>query len=228
MRVGVLNFTCSDPGELIECAKLIDRGGIIIFPTDTVYGIGCDPSNESAVRKLYNLKNRPLTKTLPLLTFSQIMVSEVAQVSVPARKLMDLFWPGQLTIILKPNEVCKNLGFSKYVFDGLTQSIALRVPGNECIKKVIEATKTKFLVGTSANLSRYPSSNKFNQLDSELVSRCDAVIHDERLKLKEQSSTTKTGGESTIIDLTDEQNPRIIRQGIVPKDKIIEVLKIAS
>jgi L-threonylcarbamoyladenylate synthase len=124
--------------------------------------------------------------------------------------------------------VCKNLGFSKYVFDGLTQSIALRVPGNECIKKVIEATKTKFLVGTSANLSRYPSSNKFNQLDSELVSRCDAVIHDERLKLKEQSSTTKTGGESTIIDLTDEQNPRIIRQGIVPKDKIIEVLKIAS
>jgi tRNA A37 threonylcarbamoyladenosine synthetase subunit TsaC/SUA5/YrdC len=54
------------------------------------------------------------------------------------------------------------------------------------------------------------------------------VIHDERLKLKEQSSTTKTGGESTIIDLTDEQNPRIIRQGIVPKDKIIEVLKIAS
>lgn len=225
--MGVADFTCSNPHELIECAKLIDKGGIIIFPTDTVYGIGCDPSNESAVRKLYKLKNRPLTKTLPILTFSQSMVSEVAQISTSAQKLMNLFWPGQLTIILNSQKEKKNIRLSRYVFDNLNQSIALRVPGNECIKKVIEATKTKFLVGTSANFSSYPSSNNFSKLDSELVSMCDAVIHDKKLEFEERSPSTNTGAESTIIDLTNEHSPRIIRQGAVPKDKIIEALKIA-
>lgn len=226
--VVVVDYTCSNSRELIECAKLIDRGGIIIFPTDTVYGIGCDPSNESALRKLYKLKNRPLNKTLPLLTFSQSMVSEVAQISSSAQKLMDLFWPGQLTIILNSQKDKKNVRLSSYVFDRLTYSIALRVPGNECIRRVIEATKTKFLVGTSANFSSYPSSNKFSQLDSDLVSMCDAVIHDKSLELEERSISPRGGGESTIIDVTNEQDLRIIRQGAVPKDKIIEALKIAS
>lgn len=265
--MGAADFTCSNPRDVIECADLVDKGGIIIFPTDTVYGIGCDPSNESSIIKLYKLKNRPLTKTLPLLTFSQSMVTEVAQISETARKLMDLFWPGQLTIILNSLDN-RNIKFSKYVFDEINQSIALRIPGNECIQKLIEATKTKFLVGTSANISSYPSSNKFSQLDPNLVSKCDAVIHNHRIVESEEhfhstkldrkdmttqrktttaasniapsdvlsSISTKDGfqinnemnGESTIIDLTNEENPRIVRQGVVPKNKIIEALKIAS
>lgn len=264
--MGAADFTCSNPRDVIECADLVDRGGIVIFPTDTVYGIGCDPSNESSIIKLYKLKNRPLTKTLPLLTFSQSMISEVAQISEPARKLMDSFWPGQLTIILNSLDN-RNIKLSKYVFDEINQSIALRIPGNECIQKLIEATKTKFLVGTSANISSYPSSNKFSQLDPNLVSKCDAVMHNHRIMGSEEHfhstnvgrkdmTTKKTttaasniassdvlssistkdvfqienerNGESTIIDLTNEQNPRIVRQGVVPKNKIIEALKIAS
>ncbi len=259
---GIVYFDCSNHDEVIKCANLIDKGGIVIFPTDTVYGIGCDPVNESAITKLYDLKNRPITKTLPLLTFSQSMISEVAQVSTPAQKLMDLFWPGQLTIILNSQNK-RNIKFSRYLFDEVNQSVALRIPGNECIRTLIEATKTKFLVGTSANISSYPSSDKFSQLNSNLVLKCDAVIHNHLMggseeyihstRVDSMDKTTKTtaanidtthllssiptegalqinekSSESTIIDLTNEQNPRIVRQGAVPKDKIIEALKIVS
>lgn len=288
------SFDCSDPNDLLECAKLIDEGGIVIFPTDTVYGIGCDPTNELAVIRLFELKNRPINKTLPLLTFSQNMVSKVAQISQPAKILMDKFWPGQLTLVLN-SKTNKNIRLCKYVFDASNnRSIALRVPGNQCIREIIRATKTKFLIGTSANISQQPSSKNFSELDMKLVSKCDAIVYNrnrqpagtendltiskngrETKEIQQAANTTKLtttnasktttpkntpitdtnqllpakinqsrsvvrlspttkdsqtltiSSESTIIDLTNENKPQIIREGAVPKNKIIEALKPA-
>ena len=120
----VAHLDCSSANDVMECAKLIDKGGIVIFPTDTVYGIGCDPTNEPAVINLFTLKKRPLNKTLPLLTFSQTIVSEIAQISQSAKRLMDKFWPGQLTLVLnyKTNQ---NIKLSKYVLDNANQSVAV-------------------------------------------------------------------------------------------------------
>lgn len=290
----VASFDCSDPNDLLECAKLIDEGGIVIFPTDTVYGIGCDPTNELAVIRLFELKNRPINKTLPLLTFSQNMVSKVAQISQPAKILMDKFWPGQLTLVLN-SKTNKNIRLCKYVFNASNnRSIALRVPGNQCIREIIRATKTKFLIGTSANISQQPSSKNFSELDMKLVSKCDAIVYNrnrqpagtendltiskngrETKEIQQAANTTKLtttnasnttipkntpitdtnqllpakinqsrsvvrlspttkdsqtltiSSESTIIDLTNENKAQIIREGAVPKNKIIEALKPA-
>ncbi|VFJ12865.1 Threonylcarbamoyl-AMP synthase (modular protein) [Candidatus Nitrosocosmicus franklandus] len=299
----VITLDCSCTNELSKCAKIIDEGGIVIFPTDTVYGIGCDPTNELAVLKLFKLKNRPMNKTLPLLTFSQSMVTKVAQISKPAKILMDKFWPGQLTLVLNShtdNIGSGNVRFSKYVVDSVNQSIALRVPGSQCTRDIIGATKTKFLVGTSANISKEPSPENLGELDMRLVSKCDALVYDKtrlgtppgyfvsicegRLPQEIQATTAGKGlaegtslnypnqrlfsvdarltrsnsllgevststtsaapatpssivaaresqaikisrMESTIVDLTHDNQPKIIREGSVPKDKIIEVLK---
>lgn len=282
---------------------MIDEGGIVIFPTDTVYGIGCDPTNELAVSRLFELKNRPMNKTLPLLTFSQSMVPKVAQISKHAKILMEIFWPGRLTLVLKSradNNGSGNVRFSKYVVDPVNHSIALRVPGNQCARVIIGATKTKFLVGTSANISKEPSPKNLGELDMRLVSKCDALVYDKtrlaeppeylisicegRLPQEIQATAAGRGSaertslnypnqrlfsvdaqltrsnsvlgevsasstppapatqtsivaaresqaakirkrESTIIDLTHDNQPKIIREGSVPKDKIIEVLK---
>ena len=275
----VVKFDCSNPDDIIRCASLIDKGGIVIFPTDTVYGIGCDPTNELAVLKLYKLKNRSINKTLPLLTFSQTMVSKIAQISTSSKILMDMFWPGQLTLVLNSKKE-KNITLCKYVYDGTNQSIALRVPDNQCIQEIIRATKSKFLIGTSANISQHPSSKSFSELDIRLVSKCDALVYNnarptgtentttlkEGITKKMSANATKvtttttssptatkdiiqpsslqtppqlysntrgshmlkmTTSESTIIDLTNEDKPRLVREGAVPKDKIIEALKIA-
>jgi L-threonylcarbamoyladenylate synthase len=277
----VVKFDCSNPDDIIGCANLIDKGGVVIFPTDTVYGIGCDPTNEQAVLKLYNLKNRSINKTLPLLTFSQTMVSEIAQISTSSKILMDMFWPGQLTLVLNSKKN-KNIRLCKYVYDDANQSIALRVPGNQCIRDIIRITKSKLLVGTSANISQHPSSKSFGELDMGLVSKCDGLVYNNtRLAGIENTATPKEGktkemfataskvtttsvteikdiilptsspaslqtptqlylntrgsrmlkvttSESTIIDLTNEHAPRVVREGAVPKDKIIEVLKNTS
>ena len=247
----VSTFYCNDPNDLSNCAKLIDKGGVIIFPTDTVFGIGCDPTNEVSVLKLYHIKNRSLTKILPLLTFSKTMVTKVAQINSAAQILMDLFWPGQLTIIMKAKE--DNIGLSKYVTDDLNRSIALRIPNNDCLQELIKATRCKFLVGTSANLSQQPSSNKLIKINAELISKCDAIFMDNVQKELEQvDKKTKTKSiplgkametsdtsdadihknnlktESTIVDITNELKPCIIREGAVPKDKIIDALKVTS
>jgi len=192
---------------------------------------------------------------------------------------MDMFWPGQLTLVLNSKKE-KNITLCKYVYDDANQSIALRVPDNQCIQEIIRTTNSKFLVGTSANISQHPSSKSFSELDIELVSKCDALVYNnarptgtentatlkEGITKKIPANATKvttttassrtatkdiilplslqtgpqlypntresqiskmTTSESTIIDLTNEDKPRIVREGAVPKDKIIEALKIA-
>ena len=104
--------------------QTIKQGGIVIFPTDTVYGIGCDPYNKNSVSLLYIIKNREKTKPVPVLVYSKKELEKIAEFNPLATKIAEKFWPGPITMILdvKDADIQKSLGLGK--------KIAVRVPDN--------------------------------------------------------------------------------------------------
>lgn len=207
----VLYFSCNNNEDIKKCADLVDAGAIIIYPTDTVYGIGCDPFNDESVLRVFKTKNRPLEKQLPILASSIETLAHLVNITKEANILINYFWPGQLTLILKLNN--KSL-ISKYAFD---YTVAVRIPNNLCITNLIQLTKNKLLIGTSANLSNHPPFSSLEDLKTSNLKGYDAVIDGGKL-----NSSLYT---STIVDLMDTNGPKIIREGIVSKDRIFAVLK---
>ncbi|HEY0579614.1 MAG TPA: L-threonylcarbamoyladenylate synthase [Candidatus Nitrosocosmicus sp.] len=222
-----------------KCASLIDGGSIIIFPTDTVYGIGCDPLNDDSVLKLFKIKNRPLDKHLPILTDDILRLSHLVEVTEKAKILINRFWPGPLTLILK---LKKNSSLtSRYAFDN---TIAIRIPDNKCTTNLIQLTKNKLLVGTSANLSKHSPLTNLKDLNTCNLQGYDAVIEggkggeagkeqivdygeaEDGSPSGEQTSLTAHNSSyiSTIVDLVENNNLKIIREGIISKEKIFETL----
>lgn len=167
----VLFFTCTNRDDLKRCALLVDNGSIIVFPTDTVYGIGCDPFNESSVLNLYKIKNRPLEKHLPVLTNNVSNLSNLVEISDKAEKLMKNFWPGPLTLILKVKDDC--FIPHRYAFN---KTIAIRIPNNKCTLNLIELTKNKLLVGTSANLSKQSPFSSIREIKRTGLQGYDAIV----------------------------------------------------
>src|SRR4051812_28570606 len=109
-------FKCSKNDDLRKCASQIDKGSIIVFPTDTVYAIGCDPLNNDSVLKLFQIKNRPLDKYLPILTSSVSNLLDFVEITKDAEKLIKHFWPGPLTLVLKIKEY-SSLNSNRYAFN---------------------------------------------------------------------------------------------------------------
>jgi L-threonylcarbamoyladenylate synthase len=235
----VFYFSCYKSEDLKKCASLIDGGSIIIFPTDTVYGIGCDPLNDDSVLKLFKIKNRPLDKHLPILTDDISHLSHLVEVTEKAKILINRFWPGPLTLILK---LKKNGSLtSRYAFD---DTIAIRIPDNKCTINLIHLTENKLLVGTSANLSNHSPLTNLKDLNSCNLQGYDAVIEGgkegeagkEQIVDNKEAEDGSVSGEqtsltannssyiSTIVDLVENNNLKIIREGIISKEKIFETL----
>ena len=107
----MLKLDCKNKDHLIKCKEIIINGGTIVYPTDTIYGLGCDPYNKKAVEKVFKIKKRLMDKPLPILTFDIRSVEKIISLGVIGRKLADYFWPGPLTIIgnLKDNKIPKIL-----------------------------------------------------------------------------------------------------------------------
>lgn len=210
----VCTFECKNIYELQECVKIIDSGGIVIYPTDTVFGIGCDPTIDNSVLRLYAIKNRPMEKSLPILACDVEEVSRIAIISPQARALIEYYWPGPLTIVLRLKE---NSGISEHVFKSNANSIALRIPNNQCILDLLGMTRNRMIVGTSANLSKRPSTTNFEDIDKELLLKCDAIIHN--------NSFNNLLGESTIVDLSTDGPPKILREGSISKKKILSTME---
>lgn len=185
--------------------KAIQNGNIIIFPTDTVYGIGCDPFNSDAIEKIYQIKKRQSNKFLPVLGYSKKILSEIVDFSEKHEKIVSKFWPGPLTIItkVKDEKIKKSLK--------LDNKIAVRVPKNDCALEILK--KCKFLVGTSANIS---GQNSF--VDPQ---KCSEQFND--VSIFVDGGKIISSGESTIIEL-DGNEIRIIREGEISKEEILKVL----
>lgn len=183
---------------------ILKGGGIVAFPTDTVYGLGASPLNEQAIEKIYRVKKRPRNQPLPLLLADETDLTEVARV-VPeiALRLAEHFLPGGLTLVL---------GKSPWVPSAITaggDTIAVRIPNHYIPIALIRGLGAP-LVGTSANISEGPSAITANEARQQLGTEVDLIIDGGRCP---------GGIESTVIDLSGEV-PTIIREGAVSWEEI--------
>lgn len=183
--------------------EVLRAGGIIVFPTDTVYGLGVDAFNPSAVRRVYEVKRRVADLPLPLLLGDVCQVDALAE-AVPgfARFMAERFWPGGLTIVLP-----KSALLPSHLGRGAT--VAVRVPRHAVALDLI-ARLGRPLVGTSANISGQPSVLTAGEARQQLGSEVDLII---------DGGKCPGGVESTIIDATGEV-PVVVRRGIITERAI--------
>ncbi len=188
-----MKVKCDQEG-VEKALKVFNNGGIIVYPTDTVYGIGCNPYNKEAVKKIYAIKSRDDSKLLPVLVYSVEIVKRIAFLDENTEKIIERFWPGPLTIILKL--IDENLKKSLCLND----KIAIRVPNHKCTLEILR--RCNFLVGTSANISGHSS---FTNPDE-----CLRNIEDYDIFIDGGIITSEA--ESTIIEIENEKI-KIIREG---------------
>ena len=190
-----MKMDCNEKG-IEKTWQVIKKGGIAIFPTDTVYGIGCNPYNINAVKKIYEIKSREKIKSLPVLAYSLDIVKEITCIDPFTEKIIKKYWPGPLTLILKltDEKLKKSLKLDK--------KIAVRIPDSKCTLKLLE--KSGLLVGTSANISGNPPFT--NPIE------CLKNIKNYDIFLNGGIITSK--GESTIIEIENEKI-KMIREGIL-------------
>ena len=203
-------FTCDTLG-MEKFAKIVKSGGVVAFPTDTVYGIGCDPYNDSAVEKVFAVKSRDKGKALPVLVRDISTAEKLIELSEVTRQLASTFWPGGLTI-LAPQ---KDFAISPLVTAN-SGELALRVPANECLNLALASLKV--IVGTSANLSgAAPAKTATDVINSKLA--CDCVLDGGRV----------SGVESTIIrekrGLPVAESISVVREGVIARSKIMAVIR---
>lgn len=190
-----------------KAVELIRTGGLVAYPTDTVYGLGTSIFQEGGVRRIFEVKGRPTNEPLPVLVADVAQAEELAMVSSVARDLMNRFWPGPLTIVLPrtnraPEMVC-----------GGGRSIALRMPNHPIPLRIIQEAGVP-IVGTSANSHRAPNPVTATQVATDIGDRVDLILDGGR---------TPYGIPSTVVDLT-EPAPRIVRVGALDPALLREVL----
>ena len=195
-----MRISCNNVG-IQKAAQIINKGGIVIFPTDTVYGIGCDPYNQKAVFSLYKIKKREKTKPLPVIGYSKKELEKIAEFNNKAEKIAELFWPGPITLILKVKDenIKKSLGLGK--------KIAVRVPNNQCVLSLLK--ECKLLVATSANISGTTSLTDPNDCKRDL-NGYDLLI---------DGGILSDNGESTIVEI-DGNKIKIVRSGSVSEEEL--------
>lgn len=173
-------------------AVIIKNGGLAVYPTETVYGLGCDPFNAKAVEKLRQVK-AGRTKPFPILSCSLTYVEAVAEVSSRTRSIIEKFWPGPLTLVLPRKRSCLNMAFG-------VASVAVRIPNNKVALELIELSGG-FLAGTSANKTGRSPAVTAVEAYEQLRGGVDVILDGGRSRL---------GVSSTVVDLTCEK-PRVLR-----------------
>jgi L-threonylcarbamoyladenylate synthase len=186
--------------RIARAAACLRAGGIVVYPTETFYGLGSLASRPDALARLAAAKLRPLGKPLPLIAADVEQVEEVASLASPlARRLARCFWPGPLTLILPA------LAGLDETLTGGTGSIAVRVPGSD-IARALAARAGGALVSTSANLSGEPPPTRVSDLSPGLLAHLDAVL---------DGGETPGGLASTVV-MVDSGMLRLVRAGVIP------------
>lgn len=205
--MGFKVLECSNYDHIASCASTLGDGGIIVFPTDTVYGIGCNPYYDESVERIFQIKDRSEDKPLPVMGYSISDIEKLVHMSPLAKSLAQYFWPGALTIV----SPCKDNNISRRVMAG-GDNLAVRIPGNRCTQSLLRLCK--YLIGTSANVSgRKPCTSSYEVLSSGL-SGFDLVL---------DGGALGGGIESTIIEVID-SNVRILREGVIKSDKVYDTV----
>ena len=195
---------------LKQAVFVIKKGGVIVFPTDTVYGLIADAQNNFAVRKVFKIKNRRFSKPLPVFIKNIKMAKRLAYINQAQEKILKKFWPGKLTVILKARPV----EFPKGILSK-NKKIGLRIPDYRFLNLLLEKVNCP-LVATSANISGKKPSTKIKKVLSQFKNqKClpDLVLDAKNLK---------DSLPSTVIDLT---SGKILRKGKLSKIEILKMLE---
>lgn len=197
--------------EILEAAEEIKKGNLVLFPTETVYGIGANALDEKAVKKIFLAKGRQQDNPL-IVHVSNIQMIEdiVKEIGLLERKLIEKFWPGPLTIIFQrkskqviPNIVTANL-----------DTVGIRMPSNLIAQKLIEKSGVP-IAAPSANVSGRPSGTKVEDIIAELDGKVEYIL---------DGGFTDIGLESTVIKV-ERDTIHILRPGKITKEQLEEVAK---
>jgi L-threonylcarbamoyladenylate synthase len=191
-----------DQGMLARAQEVLQEGGLVAFPTDTVYGVGTLAFNAAAVRSIYIAKDRPDDKAIPVLIGDSTDLEKVTQeIPEAASRLAARFWPGPLTLV-----VSKRPDLPETV--SATPTVGVRVPDHALARKLLSAAGP--MAVTSANLSGQPSPSTAQEVLAQLGGRIALII---------DGGKTPGGIPSTVVDCSG-QEIRILREGPILKDQI--------
>lgn len=194
-----------DYSKLSIPGEIINKGGIVIFPTETVYGIGTNGLDTNAVKKLYNIKKRPLDKPISLLVSDFDMINKITKnITKKEYELMEKFFPGPLTIILNKKDIVPDIVTAN------TDTVGIRMPSNEITRKLIQYASVP-IAAPSANISGEPSNTNLDNLISIFKNDVDYYI---------DGGECKIGTASTIVKVIHEV-PHILRKGSITEEQIL-------
>ena len=194
----------TDPQALIMAQRVAANGGVIVFPTDTLYGMACDPRNPEALARVYDIKGRSAQKALPVLVGGlDQLVEIVSEVPEKARRLLETFWPGPLTIVL-PKQPGLPAELTPY------PGVAVRMPNHPFALALLQAFGP--LAVTSANLSDHANPGTAEEVLAQLGNSVDLVIDGGRLEI---------GRGSTILDCCSETLV-LLREGPISFETLME------
>jgi len=190
-----LSVRCLRAGQeaLAEAVRVVKKGGVVAFPTDTVYGLGCDPSSDAAVGRLFEVKNRQ-AKPVPLLCSDFGVADGLVDLNGVARRLAGLHWPGALTIVAP----IKRGSDLSHLLDQGSGYLGVRVPDSEvCV--ALAGKVGGSITGTSANLSGQPPCRTAAQVAGSLDGRIQLVIDGGELRGKESTVVKVSGGTVEVL-----------------------------
>lgn len=205
-KVSIIKDVKEDEEKIKEAAEFIKNGGTVVFPTETVYGLGADALNAQAVEKIFKAKGRPQDNPLIIHVSSKNVEAYAKEIPQIANDLINEFWPGPLTIILRKKDVIPDVTSARL------KSIGIRMPDNEIARKLIEFSNTA-IAAPSANTSGKPSPTDFRRCIEDLDGKVDFILG---------GTQSDIGVESTIIDCTVVP-PIVLRPGGVTLEMLREV-----
>ncbi len=187
-------------------SRMLKDGKVIIFPTDTVYGIGCDPYNTKAIKKIYEIKSRDISKPLPILVNSIDTAQSISDMNDISTSIAKKFWPGPLTIIasMTDSKLAKSMNIQ------MQGGVALRVPNHKCILELLNVCK--MITGTSANISNIQSTGNPDEC-ARSMTMYDMIL---------DGGIIVNPTESTIVDTRD-GNITIVRKGKITMQDLQKV-----
>lgn len=194
-----------DETKIEEIANAIKEGKLIIFPTDTVYGIGTNAYNEEACKKIYEIKGRPSCKPLIILISDISMIEDLVEnISPTEQKIIEKFWPGPLTMKFK-----KRKGILPDIISAGDEYVRIRLIKKGLIYKIIEKAEVP-VVAPSANISGHPTGIKINNIIKELGGKVDYIL---------DCGDYKSDEPSTIVQVEDEKVV-VIREGKIKREEL--------
>lgn len=203
-----LDREAPDPAVLEPALTVLRGGGLVVYPTDTLYGIACDPASETAVRRLCRLKRRPPDRPLPLIASDPSQAGRVADLEDPiAGRLIRAFWPGPLTLVAVSNP---RAGLAASLRG---RTVAVRVPACPAARALAAGAGLP-IPATSANRSGEAPPASPGEISGPIRAAVDLILDAGRLP---------GGLPSTILDLTV-RPPRILRPGAIPEDRLARFL----